>query len=99
METPGLLRGSKYADDVPLIVDRFDKKTKLRFVDSTEPQFVKFGRIGDRDPKLNIKAGQLKLLGWVQCQHPLFFPHMLTENQIRSREVLSAFCGCHLEDN
>ena len=69
MEPPGLLRGSKYADDVPLIVDRFDKKTKLRFVDSTEPQFVKFGRIGDRDPKLNIKSGQLKLLGWVQCQH------------------------------
>ncbi|KAF9465198.1 hypothetical protein BDZ94DRAFT_415086 [Collybia nuda] len=58
-----LLRGSKFSEDVEHITSCFDKTTKLTFRNISEPQFVKFGSARDRDPKLNIRSGQLKLLG------------------------------------
>ncbi|CAA7260296.1 unnamed protein product [Cyclocybe aegerita] len=58
-----LLQGSRFVGDIPYITDRFDKTTKLRFVDSDESQFIKFGTLRDREPNLNIRSGQLKLLG------------------------------------
>lgn len=41
----------------------FDVTTKLRFSNENDPAFVRFGTVKDRDPKFNIKSGQLKLLG------------------------------------
>ena len=58
-----LLSGSKFADDVSIITERFDKTTKLRFVNPDEAQFIQFGGLRDRAPELNIRSGQLKLLG------------------------------------
>lgn len=58
-----LLRDSKFADDIDNITNSFDKTTKLTFRNVAEPQFVKFGSVRDRDLKLNIRSGQLKLLG------------------------------------
>ncbi len=58
-----LLGGSKFADEIPLITEVFDKTTKSRFVDSDQALYVKFGGLRDRAPELNIKSGQLKLLG------------------------------------
>ncbi|KAF9524973.1 hypothetical protein CPB83DRAFT_871039 [Crepidotus variabilis] len=58
-----LLKGSKFVVDIPHITERFDKTTKLRFVNPDEAQFIKFGGLRDRAPELNIKSGQLKLQG------------------------------------
>lgn len=58
-----LLRNTKFADDVDNITNCFDRTTKLTFRSITDPQFIKFGSTRDRDPKLNIRSGQLKLLG------------------------------------
>ena len=63
MKIIALLAGSKFIDDIPCITEMFDKTTKLRFVNQDEAQFIKFGGLRDRAPELNIKSGQLKLLG------------------------------------
>ncbi|TFK64296.1 hypothetical protein BDN72DRAFT_802291 [Pluteus cervinus] len=59
------LRDSTFARDVPDMVKIFDKTTKLRFRQSDEPSFIKFGRIADTDIKHNIRSGQIKLDGTV----------------------------------
>jgi len=57
------LQGSPFFADIEQIVSSFDKTTKLRFLDSDEPQYIKFGGARDNDPSFNIRSGQLKLLG------------------------------------
>jgi len=56
----------------------FDKTTKLRFRDSKDFQYIKFGSTRDTDEKYNIRFGQLKLQGFVtraiffiSCLNPL----------------------------
>ncbi|KAF8901895.1 hypothetical protein CPB84DRAFT_1846607 [Gymnopilus junonius] len=58
-----LLKGSRFIGDVPYITRCFDRTTKLRFRSADEAQYIKFGTLKDRDPKLNIRSGQLKLNG------------------------------------
>ena len=60
----GLLGKSRFSGDIPHIAKIFDKTTKLRFRNADEPHYIKFGSIRDRDPLLNIRSGQLKLLGY-----------------------------------
>jgi len=57
------LQGSTFLADLDNIVQCFDKTTKLRFRNSNEPQYVKFGGAKDNDQRCNIRFGQLKLLG------------------------------------
>ncbi|KAJ3514769.1 hypothetical protein NLJ89_g2175 [Agrocybe chaxingu] len=57
------LLGSSFALDVPIMTQRFDKATKLRFVNPEEPQFIQFGGLRDKDPQLGIRHGQLRLPG------------------------------------
>ncbi|KAG5651983.1 hypothetical protein H0H81_006725 [Sphagnurus paluster] len=57
------LQHSKFVADVDDIVACFDKTTKLRFRNSSEPAFIKFGSRGDKDCAVGITAGQLKLKG------------------------------------
>jgi len=57
------LEDSEFLEDLDHIVGCFDKTTKLRFRNSNEPQYIKFGGAGDNDPNCNIRFGQLKLLG------------------------------------
>ena len=57
------LRDSSFFRDIDQIVRCFDKTTKLRFLDSDEPQYIKFGGSRDDDPSFNIRSGQLKLPG------------------------------------
>ncbi|KAK0481095.1 hypothetical protein EDD18DRAFT_1203722 [Armillaria luteobubalina] len=57
------LAGSRFADEVSLIADCFDTTTKLRFRDIEEASYIKFGTMKDRDPKLDIRSGQMKLAG------------------------------------
>jgi len=57
------LQNSTFLADIDHIVDCFDKTTKLRFRNSDEPQFIKFGGTKDNDESCNIRFGQLKLLG------------------------------------
>ncbi|KAF9524963.1 hypothetical protein CPB83DRAFT_944651 [Crepidotus variabilis] len=57
------LADSPFHEDLEHIVRCFDKTTKLRFRDSKEFQYVKFGSTRDNDEKFNIRFGQLKLQG------------------------------------
>jgi hypothetical protein len=57
------LKGSKFIDDVDSMTTEFDRSAKLAFEKAANPLFIKFGGARDRDLKLNIRAGQLKLLG------------------------------------
>ena len=45
------------------ITRKFDETTKRTFKDTTTTQFVAFGTPKDKDAKLNITAGKLKLVG------------------------------------
>lgn len=58
-----LLAESPFLDDLDTIVKSFDKTTKLRFRNSTEPQFIKFGSTRDNEQEVGIRYGQLKLSG------------------------------------
>lgn len=58
-----LLCNTKFGDDVDNVTKSFDKTTKLTFRNINDPQFIKFGSVRDKDPTLNIRSGQLKLLG------------------------------------
>jgi len=57
------LQESTFFGDLDNIVECFDRTTKLRFRNSDEPQFIKFGGARDNDQTCNIRFGQLKLLG------------------------------------
>jgi len=57
------LQGTTFLEDLDHIVSCFDKTTKLRFRNSDEPQYVKFGGARDNDPSYNIRFGQLRLMG------------------------------------
>ena len=57
------LNGSKFSEDIPAMTEAFDKSSKLTFEKTSNPLFIRFGGARDRDLKLNIRAGQLKLLG------------------------------------
>ena len=43
--------------------DIFDKTTKLRFRDTDDLQYIKFGTVHDKKPGYDIQSGQLKLTG------------------------------------
>ncbi|KAJ3575399.1 hypothetical protein NP233_g1121 [Leucocoprinus birnbaumii] len=58
-----LLRGTRFQDDIRFMTDKFDKGTKLGFRDASDPQYIKFGRVSERDPSLNIRSGTLRLEG------------------------------------
>ncbi|KJA20619.1 hypothetical protein HYPSUDRAFT_42924 [Hypholoma sublateritium FD-334 SS-4] len=57
------LADSPYVDDLEHITRCFDKTTKPRFRNASEPQYVRFGSVRDNDAAVNIRSGQLKLLG------------------------------------
>lgn len=59
------LKGSQYAKPESLdhITRQFDEKTKRRFRDKKEPQFVHFGSPFDKDMAYGIRNGQLRLTG------------------------------------
>jgi hypothetical protein len=59
------LANSRYGspDIVQQMKGIFDKETKLRFRDASDPQYIKFGTVRDKDPQCDIRSGQLKLAG------------------------------------
>ncbi|EIW80707.1 hypothetical protein CONPUDRAFT_82808 [Coniophora puteana RWD-64-598 SS2] len=59
------LQGSKFGDesDVKEMTKIFDRTTKLRFSNPSEPAYIKFGTIRDKDQDFGIRSGQLKLPG------------------------------------
>ncbi|KAK0448953.1 uncharacterized protein EV420DRAFT_1566351 [Desarmillaria tabescens] len=57
------LKRTKFAKETEYIAQCFDKKTKLRFKAADEPAYIHFGSMRDKDPKLNINMGRLKLTG------------------------------------
>ena len=63
--TTAKLANSRYGspDIVQQMKEIFDKTTKLRFRDASDPQYIKFGTVRDKDPQCDIRSGQLKLAG------------------------------------
>jgi len=45
------------------MLDDFDKDAKHGFKDSKDSAYIKFGSIRDKDPKFDIRGGQLMLSG------------------------------------
>ncbi|KAK0222688.1 hypothetical protein EDD85DRAFT_959945 [Armillaria nabsnona] len=82
------LKGSKFSDEVKNIAECFDKTTKLRFRNSGEAAYVKFGSMRDKDPALDIRSGQLKLSGLVQSY---IYPCMLRTVLFYSTDVANFF--------
>lgn len=61
----GLLTGSPFFDDLDHITECFDKTTKPRFRNESDPQYIKFGGTRDNDQNHGIRFGQLKLAGCI----------------------------------
>lgn len=59
----GFLRGSRFYDDIEAMKTNFDQSAKLTFGNVSDPLFITFGRARDKDSKLRIRSGQLKLKG------------------------------------
>ncbi|EIN07326.1 hypothetical protein PUNSTDRAFT_136011 [Punctularia strigosozonata HHB-11173 SS5] len=59
------LANSRYGtpDNIEHITEKFDETTKKLFRDPFESSVVAFGSPVDRDPKVNIRNGQLRLAG------------------------------------
>jgi hypothetical protein len=59
------LRGSQFGgeDMISHMAKIFDSTTKQRFGNESDPAYIKFGTIKDKDTSFNIRSGQLKLMG------------------------------------
>ncbi|KAG1903416.1 uncharacterized protein F5891DRAFT_1019283 [Suillus fuscotomentosus] len=60
------LSGSEHYSNPKIVAQMaeiFDNSTKLRFRKPDEPSYIRFGTIRDKDPKYDIRSGQLKLAG------------------------------------
>lgn len=61
-----ILKGSKFVKDIEEMKRSFDKSTKCSFRDPADPHFIRgCGSARDRDPKLKVTAGKLRLEGYV----------------------------------
>jgi len=59
-----ILKGSKFVKDIDEMERSFDKSTKCSFRDPADPHFIRgCGSARDRDVKLKIMAGKLRLEG------------------------------------
>ena len=60
------LKNSKYGtpDTLDHITKRFDETTKRLFRDKNDLQYIPFGSPLDKDLKVGIRGGQLKLTGY-----------------------------------
>jgi hypothetical protein len=58
-----IFKGSELETDVPHITKIFDRETKLLFSNANDALFMKFGRMRDHFPALNVKGGRLRLEG------------------------------------
>ncbi|KAE9390767.1 hypothetical protein BT96DRAFT_925681 [Gymnopus androsaceus JB14] len=59
------LKGSRFEEEALNIASEFDAKAKLIFRSAADPVYIKFGTTRVRDLSLDIKGGQLKLVGEV----------------------------------
>ncbi|KAK7032185.1 hypothetical protein VNI00_013359 [Paramarasmius palmivorus] len=59
------LKDSKYGNnqDITHITSVFDKSTKHLFRDDTSVSYIRFGSARDKDPRVDIKGGQMKISG------------------------------------
>ncbi len=60
-----LLQDSPFHRDLFEMKRYFDKTTKCAFRDPNDPHFIRFGSVRDKDVKLKIVAGKLRLDGYV----------------------------------
>jgi hypothetical protein len=79
LDRPDKLSGSNYSSPeiIAQLTSIFDKTTKLRFRNPDEPSYVKFGTVRDKDPKYDIRSGQLKLAGFVHFFWEIYFPKLM----------------------
>ncbi|KDR69812.1 hypothetical protein GALMADRAFT_910351 [Galerina marginata CBS 339.88] len=58
-----LLANTRFSEDVDLITERFDNNTKPSFNTDEDDYWIQFAAVREKDPKLNIRSGQLKISG------------------------------------
>ncbi|KAJ3504521.1 hypothetical protein NLJ89_g7891 [Agrocybe chaxingu] len=59
----GLLKGTRFEEDINAITERFDKKTKPTFRTSEDDYFIQFTGARENEKALNIRSGQLRIKG------------------------------------
>ncbi|GLB37868.1 putative ATP binding [Lyophyllum shimeji] len=59
----GFLAGSRFYDDIEAMKTYFDQSAKLTFANVNDPLFITFGGARDRDQRLRIRGGQIRLNG------------------------------------
>lgn len=59
------MEGSDFEADLKVIVDIFDKETKLEFEHPEEDLKIRFGGRKDNDEERGIRKGELTLKGYV----------------------------------
>lgn len=57
------LKGSRFEQDVDVMANVFDKRTKHSFRNPGDNYVLRFGTMHDTDAKFNIKNGQLRIRG------------------------------------
>ncbi|KAF5317358.1 hypothetical protein D9611_003533 [Ephemerocybe angulata] len=57
------LKDSRFYQDVPTIVSRFDRTTKHVFRREDEPHHIQFASFRERDPAYNIRGGRITVEG------------------------------------
>ena len=57
------MKGSKFERDIEDMERYFDRNTKCAFRGTNDPQFIRFGSARDKDVKLGITSGKLRLAG------------------------------------
>jgi hypothetical protein len=63
----------------------FDKTTKCSFRDPSDPHFIRFGSVRDKDPNLKITAGKLRLEGCACSSDTTYsFAHSSSRSDVAS---------------
>ena len=60
-----LLKDTRFEGDVNTIAEQFDKKTKPTFRGPEECHYIRFGGLRENHVELNIRAGQLRVHGYL----------------------------------
>lgn len=63
MNVKDYVKETRFASDVPYMVEAFDKTAKHKFKSEKEDSFIRFGSSRDNLPAKSIRAGTLKLDG------------------------------------
>ncbi|XP_006460476.1 hypothetical protein AGABI2DRAFT_192172 [Agaricus bisporus var. bisporus H97] len=90
------LKRSKFLGDIPDMERYFDRKTKCEFRNPADPNYIRFGSVRERDTKLGITSGKLRLAGkdvasFFEPSVKCIVNSVLAQRQIALRSISNVF--------